>query len=54
MDVSGDEAAQNNAVVTEKNEKPHHDEEFFEEAAEFDGDAGEGHEFRSPGRGGFR
>lgn len=55
MDASGDEATQNNAVLTENMEKSHNDEEFFEDPSEFDGEMEEGNDFRcSPGRGGFR
>lgn len=62
MDAGGEETTQNN-VMAENAEKPHNDEEFFEDtqdnsitaAVTADGENEEGHDFRySPGRGGFR
>lgn len=55
MEVSSEEPAPNDAVMGEITEKPHNDEEFFEDPTEFEAENEEGFDYRySPGRGGFR
>lgn len=55
METSAEETAQPDMAMADISEKPHKEEEFYEDTADFEGETEEGHDFRySPGRGGFR